>query len=151
MYQKNSEPITIHCSVAGVEGLEFSHCGARSASALTVHRTVIHSRRSVQIPQRFFQHNKKAVNLSVHCPYLGGEEGIRTPETLLTPTRFPIVRLRPAQPPLRNTIILYIYYGKKSRLFLQQINFSLTRFPAVVIKPAVVKRPKALSELSFFG
>ena len=35
----------------------------------------------------------------------GGEEGIRTLETLLTPTRFPIVRLRPAQPPLHAQII----------------------------------------------
>ena len=31
----------------------------------------------------------------------GGERGIRTLETLLTPTRFPIVRLRPAQPSLQ--------------------------------------------------
>ena len=31
---------------------------------------------------------------------VGGEEGIRTLETLLTPTRFPIVRLRPTQPSL---------------------------------------------------
>ena len=30
----------------------------------------------------------------------GGEKGIRTLETLSTPTRFPIVRLRPAQPSL---------------------------------------------------
>ena len=34
----------------------------------------------------------------------GGERGIRTLETLLTPTRFPIVRLRPAQPSLQGTV-----------------------------------------------
>ena len=32
----------------------------------------------------------------------GGEEGIRTLDTLTTYTRFPIVRLRPAQPPLHS-------------------------------------------------
>ena len=30
----------------------------------------------------------------------GGEEGIRTLERVLAVTRFPVVRLRPAQPPL---------------------------------------------------
>ena len=32
----------------------------------------------------------------------GGEEGIRTLDTLTTYTRFPIVRFRPAQPPLHD-------------------------------------------------
>lgn len=37
----------------------------------------------------------------------GGERGIRTLETLLTFTRVPVVRLRPAQPSLRGYLILY--------------------------------------------
>ena len=42
---------------------------------------------------------KKA--LAEASAFFGGEEGIRTLEALLTLTRFPIVRLRPAQPPLQ--------------------------------------------------
>ena len=38
--------------------------------------------------------------------FFGGEGGIRTRETLLTPTRFPVVRLRPAQPPLHTPVSL---------------------------------------------
>ena len=44
---------------------------------------------------------KKTSEQAIHaCSDVGGERGIRTLETLLTPTRFPIVRLRPTQPSL---------------------------------------------------
>ena len=39
----------------------------------------------------------------------GGEKGIRTPEWVLAITRFPIVRLRPAQPSLQAHISIYCY------------------------------------------
>ena len=42
----------------------------------------------------------------------GGEKGIRTLEALSTLTRFPIVRLRPAQPPLRKALD---HYNEKRR------------------------------------
>ena len=35
---------------------------------------------------------------------LGGQGGIRTLDTLLTYTRVPVVRLRPAQPPVRTLV-----------------------------------------------
>ena len=45
---------------------------------------------------------RKSHKRSVYATFgLGGEEGIRTPERVLAVTRFPIVRLRPAQPPLQ--------------------------------------------------
>ena len=37
----------------------------------------------------------------------GGESEIRTHGTVLAFTRFPVVRLRPAQPSLRTTCLLY--------------------------------------------
>ena len=50
---------------------------------------------------RFLRNSiEKTGNLEKDYRLSGGEGGIRTLETLLTPTRFPIVRLRPAQPPL---------------------------------------------------
>ena len=51
----------------------------------------------------------------------GGEEGIRTLETLLTPTRFPIVRLRPAQPPLHRGFANPVLYYNSSPGFCQGI------------------------------
>ena len=45
-------------------------------------------------------HAKKRSKRQNRLLRFGGERGIRTLETLLTPTRFPIVRLRPAQPSL---------------------------------------------------
>ena len=48
---------------------------------------------------------------------LGGESEIRTHGTVLAFTRFPVVRLRPAQPSLR-TLVLYHNFFRKSRSFL---------------------------------
>lgn len=64
--------------------------------------------------------------------FFGGEEGIRTLETLLTPTRFPIVRLRPAQPPLHAQIIeisLDIIPDKPQfvKRFLRKTEFFISR------------------------
>ena len=39
--------------------------------------------------------------------FIGGEKGLRTPEWVLAITRFPIVRLRPAQPSLQACISIY--------------------------------------------
>ena len=50
----------------------------------------------------------------------GGEKGIRTPERVLAVTRFPIVRLRPAQPSLRATVLLYLKLYKKSRVIFKK-------------------------------
>ena len=63
---------------------------------------------------------------SASALFPGGEGGIRTRETLLTPTRFPVVRLRPAQPPLhfcadirslKSACISYSIFHQKSSLF----------------------------------
>ena len=63
---------------------------------------------------------------SASALFPGGEGGIRTRETLLTPTRFPVVRLRPAQPPLhfcadirslKSACISYSIFRQKSSLF----------------------------------
>ena len=59
-------------------------------------------------------------NRKVVLSYFGGERGIRTPGAVLVHTRFPIVRLRPAQPSLQKilnsyadkisfSIILYVF------------------------------------------
>ena len=61
------------------------------------------------IPSKSIEKNHNgmiSVNISINPNHavvdtFGGERGIRTLETLLTPTRFPIVRLRPAQPSLQ--------------------------------------------------
>ena len=50
----------------------------------------------------------------------GGEKGIRTPERVLAVTRFPIVRLRPAQPSLRATVTLYLKLPKKSSVIFKK-------------------------------
>ena len=47
------------------------------------------------------QHKKiKRAYLVLIRSHFGGERGIRTPERVLAVTRFPVVRLRPAQPSL---------------------------------------------------
>ena len=56
--------------------------------------------------------------------FSGGERGIRTLERVLAVTRFPVVRLRPAQPSLhkmfsQGTCILYYQIMKMSTPFLQ--------------------------------
>ena len=47
----------------------------------------------------------------------GGERGIRTLETLLTFTRVPVVRLRPAQPSLHDFYIISKRRGKSKWIF----------------------------------
>lgn len=77
---------------------------------------------------------------------LGGERGIRTLETLLTPTRFPIVRLRPAQPSLHSYAVFklpdYITmlfrqcqaFFQKSEGILLLILFPLRKNPFIIQK-----------------
>ena len=50
---------------------------------------------------------KKGVTFYSNPLKSGGEGEIRTPGTLLTYTRFPIVLLRPARTPLRNVHAIY--------------------------------------------
>ena len=66
---------------------------------------------------------KRNDNLSVDkLSFLfGGEKGIRTPETLLTPTRFPIVRLRPAQPSLLICVSYKIGLAKPKKHFAKPL------------------------------
>ena len=52
--------------------------------------------------------------------FVGGERGIRTPERVLAVTRFPVVRLRPAQPSLR--VMLFIFSPRKSSVTLWDLN-----------------------------
>ena len=59
----------------------------------------------------------------------GGEKEIRTLVGVLAQTRFPVVRLRPAQPSLRATT--YIFYHtehKKSSTFFIFFNFFIFLF-----------------------
>jgi hypothetical protein len=51
------------------------------------------------------KHNKRLLLPNRKSLYFGGERGIRTLGTLLTFTRFPVVRLRPAQPSLHKMIL----------------------------------------------
>ncbi len=64
--------------------------------------------------------------------FSGGEKGIRTLERVLAVTRFPIVRLRPAQPPLRATAtkLLYIRKPKKSSVFIIFLQYRKVRLNA---------------------
>ena len=72
--------------MAEKEGFD-SRLRARSGPALTLHWSVIHSRPFESLQALCTK--KHPVKLDA-C---GGEGGIRTLETLLTPTRFPVVRL----------------------------------------------------------
>ena len=58
----------------------------------------------VRIPL-LFQIKKEDILLK-YVFFFGGETGIRTLETLTTPTRFPVVRLRPTQPSLHSADLL---------------------------------------------
>ena len=65
----------------------------------------------------------------------GGERGIRTLETLSTPTRFPIVRLRPAQPSLHcETFSLCVRLLDKQRNLLYQIFYFSQGKPSKIPK-----------------
>ena len=52
-------------------------------------------------PPKKIRIKNKALPCGNALLFIGGERGIRTPGALLTHTRFPIVRLRPAQPSLQ--------------------------------------------------
>ena len=73
----------------------------RSGSALTA--TGSHSLPTRSHPHRSNPSTKKSTALAVLF-FVGGEMGIRTPERLTTVTRFPVARLRPAQPSLRTEV-----------------------------------------------
>ena len=67
---------------------------------------------------------KTAILFCQNCGFLfGGEREIRTLGTVLAFTRFPVVRLRPAQPSLQATIVLYHKDFEKSIGFLKKIIF----------------------------
>ena len=57
--------------------------------------------------------------------YFGGERGIRTLERVLAVTRFPIVRLRPAQPSFHDFNILS-YPRRIVKNFFQMFSYSFT-------------------------
>ena len=73
--------------------------------------------------------------------FYGGERGIRTLGRVLADTRFPVVRLRPAQPPFRGECLLCIhlrqlqYYSTLFRemQYLFQKNFKKCRLFAVYL------------------
>ena len=58
------------------------------------------------MPYQSFGLDKKRTKRLLRS-FFGGERGIRTLGTVLAFTRFPIVRLRPAQPSLHSTRIVY--------------------------------------------
>ena len=76
-----------------------SRLRARSGSALTCRRQVIHFR-----PVRIPSINSKTKKLPRGSFFVfGGEIGIRTLVRFTAVTRFPVVRLRPAQPSLHKS------------------------------------------------
>ena len=84
----------------------------------------------VRIPTQLKQ--KSDTQMRIAC--FGGETGIRTLERVLAVTRFPVVRLRPAQPSLQTYFVvpsfrtaLIIYHTKNglSRLFNKKTFFVL--------------------------
>ena len=96
----------------------------------TLHRRVFTRRTDMgtgfRIPFYPFR-NKKGHPMDVL--FYGGKGGIRTLERVLAVTRFPVVRLRPAQPPFRSLLLtvnrdpqiaqlLYHMKNEKSILFL---------------------------------
>ena len=67
-----------------------------------------------------------SIQLSYGCRIIklktnGGERGIRTLETLLTPTRFPIVRLRPTQPSLHGECSILARPSAEQQRLLYQL------------------------------
>lgn len=75
----------------------------------------IQTQKGVAVVSRSAKKNglsKKRQSSFENCRFYGGEKGIRTLEALSTLTRFPIVRLRPAQPPLRKALD---HYNEKRR------------------------------------
>ena len=79
-------------------------------------------------------HTKNQTGIPFGIPSLfGGKGGIRTLGRVLADTRFPVVRLRPAQPPFRTqALTLYHDKNKKSTPFLRLIKkfFDLHQNPA---------------------
>ena len=77
----------------------------------------------VRIPHEPSSIKNKRAYLILIRSHFGGERGIRTPERVLAVTRFPVVRLRPAQPSLhifgfasvQKTFTLYPMDCQKSR------------------------------------
>ena len=67
--------------------------------------------------------NRSRKPLCIKAFGFGGEQGIRTLETLLTFTRFPIVLLRPARTTLRvcnQMLVYYIWPRRKNQVFFQK-------------------------------
>ena len=81
------------------------------ATYKTVHRTVLlYGVCPLGFESPTYHNKKQEAHTTVYLLFFGGEKGIRTPETVLAPTRFPIVRLRPTQPSLHDlTIIKYFF------------------------------------------
>ena len=77
----------------------------------------------------FIIHNSSFIIF--HCPigsFFGGERGIRTLGRVLAVTRFPVVRLRPAQPSLRSLTQLYHKQTPMSTTFLNVGRFIFAFF-----------------------
>ena len=86
---------------------------------------------------KIYMKTKKA--LAFASAFFGGKGGIRTLERVLAVTRFPVVRLRPAQPPFRSLLLtvnrnlkLLSYYIKQTvvcqylfEIFFQVFNILL--------------------------
>ena len=72
----------------------------------------------------------KYKNLVPENKVFGGERGIRTLERVLAVTRFPVVRLRPAQPPFHVTFPAYVGYSirfLRSRVTVYHKYFGIAR------------------------
>ena len=87
---------------------------------------------------RSTQKNKNGIPFGIPSLF-GGKGGIRTLGRVLADTRFPVVRLRPAQPPFRTqALTLYHAGNKKSTPFLRLFKIFLFS----------VKMPFCKSEIS---
>ena len=94
--------------------MKFAHI--RVSEYFTFAKQIFHSE-AISLARRANFVEKKRASLRLALLFSGGERGIRTLVRVLAETRFPVVRLRPAQPSLQTAILLYTIFFFLSRGF----------------------------------
>ena len=108
---------------------DFVFCYVGQKSSVTVHKTTHWGVLFTAFESIYYiLHHKTKKTPQGRLSFYGGERGIRTLGTVLAFTRFPVVRLRPAQPSLRtaqhwynstNAIVCQVIF-EKVLIFLNQ-------------------------------
>ena len=112
-----------NCKI-GRQGREDSPQSARQKSPTALKRLDISIKCASKMARRFccfctIQQRKKPMTSFLSWAY-GGKKGIRTLEGFMGPTRFPVVRLRPAQPSFH--IQLRVSQERFNIISVQRIN-----------------------------